>query len=146
MRAAMALLAVLANAEGLGEAWQFARSPGALGGTSRVGNSARLPIPTYPPAGTPLQNNLAELWSLLNVIMPDIFSSMSDFESWFDFSSAVGQDGASEVRGRAWGAAGTRWSWFCFSPAAWAFAKGQDGVNRAPCRASGVQQVLGAAG
>lgn len=33
--------------------------------------------------GTPLQNNLAELWSLLNFILPDIFSSLEEFESWF---------------------------------------------------------------
>lgn len=32
--------------------------------------------------GTPLQNNLAELWSLLNFILPDIFSSLEEFESW----------------------------------------------------------------
>ncbi|KAH9622510.1 hypothetical protein KSS87_005654, partial [Heliosperma pusillum] len=31
--------------------------------------------------GTPLQNNLAELWSLLNFILPDIFSSHAEFES-----------------------------------------------------------------
>ncbi|KAL9229450.1 hypothetical protein vseg_004914 [Gypsophila vaccaria] len=36
--------------------------------------------------GTPLQNNLAELWSLLNFILPDIFSSHAEFESWFDFT------------------------------------------------------------
>ncbi|XP_022985070.1 ATP-dependent DNA helicase DDM1 [Cucurbita maxima] len=36
--------------------------------------------------GTPLQNNLAELWSLLNFILPDIFSSNEEFESWFDLS------------------------------------------------------------
>ncbi|XP_024032913.1 ATP-dependent DNA helicase DDM1 isoform X1 [Morus notabilis] len=34
--------------------------------------------------GTPLQNNLAELWSLLHFILPDIFSSLQEFESWFD--------------------------------------------------------------
>ncbi|BAF25206.2 Os09g0442700, partial [Oryza sativa Japonica Group] len=33
--------------------------------------------------GTPLQNNLAELWSLLNFILPDIFSSHQEFESWY---------------------------------------------------------------
>jgi ATP-dependent DNA helicase len=47
--------------------------------------------------GTPLQNNLSELWSLLNFLMPDVFSSLKDFESWFDFSSVVGQDGANQV-------------------------------------------------
>ncbi|XP_010558220.1 PREDICTED: ATP-dependent DNA helicase DDM1 isoform X2 [Tarenaya hassleriana] len=36
--------------------------------------------------GTPLQNNLAELWSLLNFILPDIFASHAEFESWFDLS------------------------------------------------------------
>ncbi|KAF9620353.1 hypothetical protein IFM89_011088 [Coptis chinensis] len=36
--------------------------------------------------GTPLQNNLAELWSLLNFLLPDIFSSHAEFESWFDLS------------------------------------------------------------
>jgi ATP-dependent helicase STH1/SNF2 len=34
--------------------------------------------------GTPLHNNLPELWSLLNFLLPDIFSSMKDFESWFN--------------------------------------------------------------
>ena len=27
--------------------------------------------------GTPLQNNLAELWSLLNFILPDIFDDLN---------------------------------------------------------------------
>ncbi|GAU18510.1 hypothetical protein TSUD_233820 [Trifolium subterraneum] len=36
--------------------------------------------------GTPLQNNLAELWSLLNFILPDIFSSLEEFEKWFNLS------------------------------------------------------------
>ncbi|KAM0825578.1 hypothetical protein ACQ4PT_069455 [Festuca glaucescens] len=42
--------------------------------------------------GTPLQNNLAELWSLLNFILPDIFSSHEEFESWFDFSGKVDEE------------------------------------------------------
>jgi len=33
--------------------------------------------------GTPLQNNLSELWSLLNFILPDIFTSHDEFESWY---------------------------------------------------------------
>ncbi|KAG5564161.1 hypothetical protein RHGRI_000375 [Rhododendron griersonianum] len=37
--------------------------------------------------GTPLHNNLAELWSLLNFILPDIFSSLEEFESWLVWSS-----------------------------------------------------------
>ncbi|KAK0744051.1 SNF2 family N-terminal domain-containing protein [Schizothecium vesticola] len=36
--------------------------------------------------GTPLQNNLKELWSLLNFLLPKIFRDWEAFESWFDFS------------------------------------------------------------
>lgn len=35
--------------------------------------------------GTPLQNNLNELWSLLNFILPDIFQDLELFQLWFDF-------------------------------------------------------------
>ncbi|CAL7945158.1 unnamed protein product [Xylocopa violacea] len=34
--------------------------------------------------GTPLQNNLTELWSLLNFLLPEIFDDLAVFESWFD--------------------------------------------------------------
>lgn len=34
--------------------------------------------------GTPLQNNLHELWALLNFLIPDIFSSADQFDEWFD--------------------------------------------------------------
>jgi ATP-dependent DNA helicase len=34
--------------------------------------------------GTPVQNSLAELWSLLNFVAPDVFASLSDFEDWFN--------------------------------------------------------------
>lgn len=36
--------------------------------------------------GTPLQNNLTELWSLLNFILPDVFDDLELFESWFTFT------------------------------------------------------------
>ncbi|KAF2014304.1 ISWI chromatin-remodeling complex ATPase ISW2 [Aaosphaeria arxii CBS 175.79] len=36
--------------------------------------------------GTPLQNNLIELWSLLHFLLPTVFDKLSTFESWFDFS------------------------------------------------------------
>ncbi len=32
--------------------------------------------------GTPLQNNLRELWALLNFLLPDIFSSYDEFDSY----------------------------------------------------------------
>ncbi|CAM8911859.1 unnamed protein product [Rhodiola kirilowii] len=34
--------------------------------------------------GTPLQNNLEELWALLNFLLPNIFNSSEDFSQWFN--------------------------------------------------------------
>lgn len=34
--------------------------------------------------GTPLQNNLPELWALLNFLLPSIFSSVDTFDQWFN--------------------------------------------------------------
>ena len=42
--------------------------------------------------GTPLQNNLHELWSLLNFLLPEIFSSSDDFDEWFDLGGKDQQD------------------------------------------------------
>jgi SWI/SNF-related matrix-associated actin-dependent regulator of chromatin subfamily A member 5 len=33
--------------------------------------------------GTPLQNNLHELWALLNFLLPDVFGDASAFDQWF---------------------------------------------------------------
>ena len=33
--------------------------------------------------GTPIQNNMAELWSLLHFIMPTLFDSHEEFNEWF---------------------------------------------------------------
>jgi len=33
--------------------------------------------------GTPLMNDLSELWSLLNFLLPSIFNSVSTFDQWF---------------------------------------------------------------
>lgn len=33
--------------------------------------------------GTPLQNNLHELWALLNFLLPDVFSTSEVFQKWF---------------------------------------------------------------
>ncbi|KOM45138.1 hypothetical protein LR48_Vigan06g044400, partial [Vigna angularis] len=46
--------------------------------------------------GTPLQNNLAELWSLLNFILPDIFASLEEFESWFNLSAKGNNEATKE--------------------------------------------------
>lgn len=44
--------------------------------------------------GTPLQNNLPELWALLNFVLPKIFNSVKSFDEWFNtpFASNGGQD------------------------------------------------------
>ncbi|KAL4244660.1 hypothetical protein ABKN59_010304 [Abortiporus biennis] len=34
--------------------------------------------------GTPLHNNLAELWSLLNFVLPDVFTDLYTFQEWFN--------------------------------------------------------------
>jgi hypothetical protein len=34
--------------------------------------------------GTPLQNNLHELWALLNFLMPDLFEHSHTFDQWFN--------------------------------------------------------------
>jgi ATP-dependent DNA helicase len=43
-------------------------------------------------SGTPLQNSLPELWSLLHFLLPDVFSSLDQFQSWFDFTGIVGAE------------------------------------------------------
>lgn len=40
--------------------------------------------------GTPIQNTLDELWSLLNFVNPTIFDDLSVFQSWFGFKD-IGQ-------------------------------------------------------
>ncbi|KAF5246771.1 hypothetical protein FANTH_6632 [Fusarium anthophilum] len=46
--------------------------------------------------GTPLQNNLKELWSLLHFLLPNIFTDWEAFESWFDFSDLEDEQGTEE--------------------------------------------------
>jgi len=38
--------------------------------------------------GTPLQNNLHELWALLNFLLPDVFGDSEAFDSWFSNQEA----------------------------------------------------------
>ncbi|CAL8083605.1 unnamed protein product [Orchesella dallaii] len=42
--------------------------------------------------GTPLQNNLHELWALLNFLLPDVFNSSEDFDEWFNMNSCFGDN------------------------------------------------------
>lgn len=46
--------------------------------------------------GTPLQNSLQELWSLLNFLLPNIFNDWDAFEDWFGMDVAE-QAGAEAV-------------------------------------------------
>ncbi|KXT06631.1 hypothetical protein AC578_8501 [Pseudocercospora eumusae] len=47
--------------------------------------------------GTPLQNNLTELWSLLHFLMPSIFDKLESFEAWFDFSALKEKNGYEQI-------------------------------------------------
>ena len=57
--------------------------------------------------GTPLQNKLDELWSLLHFLMPDLFDDSDKFASWFSApldalkgrrrQAAGGESGGSEA-------------------------------------------------
>ena len=47
--------------------------------------------------GTPLQNNLHELWALLNFLLPEVFSSAEKFDEWFQISTGEGKEGEAEV-------------------------------------------------
>lgn len=44
--------------------------------------------------GTPLQNNLPELWALLNFVLPRVFNSVKSFDEWFNtpFASSGAPD------------------------------------------------------
>jgi SWI/SNF-related matrix-associated actin-dependent regulator of chromatin subfamily A member 5 len=39
--------------------------------------------------GTPMQNNLHELWAMLNFLLPDIFVASAPFDSCFDLTKGV---------------------------------------------------------
>lgn len=60
-------------------------------------------LQSYPSAnrllitGTPLQNNLTELWSLLHFLMPEIFDKLESFQSWFDFSELKDKQGYAQI-------------------------------------------------
>ncbi|KAA1102342.1 hypothetical protein PGT21_019144 [Puccinia graminis f. sp. tritici] len=47
--------------------------------------------------GTPLQNNLQELWALLNFLLPDVFSSSEDFDAWFERKRNGAEDSSSDA-------------------------------------------------
>ncbi|KNC49139.1 uncharacterized protein AMSG_11850 [Thecamonas trahens ATCC 50062] len=44
--------------------------------------------------GTPLQNSLAELWSLLNFLLPALFDDVDAFEEWFNLDPEAGLNDA----------------------------------------------------
>ena len=46
--------------------------------------------------GTPLQNNLMELWSLMHFLMPHVFESHRDFKEWFSNPLTGMVEGSSE--------------------------------------------------
>ncbi|KAH3746170.1 ATP dependent chromatin remodeling factor [Pelomyxa schiedti] len=49
--------------------------------------------------GTPLQNNLSELWSLLNFLLPELFDDVESFKNWFDFTDIISDTNHTDVSG-----------------------------------------------
>lgn len=48
--------------------------------------------------GTPLQNKLSELWSLMHFLLPTVFNSLKTFEDWFNFDRDLDDEtGRSEL-------------------------------------------------
>lgn len=48
-------------------------------------------------SGTPLQNNLGELWTMLNFLLPTIFDDPDSFQGWFDFSAIGNKEGEQKI-------------------------------------------------
>lgn len=42
--------------------------------------------------GTPLQNDLHELWAMLNFLLPEIFTDAATFDSWFNLTTQEGTE------------------------------------------------------
>lgn len=48
--------------------------------------------------GTPINNNLHELWALLNLLLPDFFRNSEDFDAWFKVEDCIDPDHERAVR------------------------------------------------
>ena len=40
---------------------------------------------------TAVQNNLAELWALLNFVLPDLFADLDTFQEWLNMPETAAQ-------------------------------------------------------
>ena len=50
--------------------------------------------------GTPLQNNLTELWALLNFLMPKLFDSSEEFEKLFQVDNTLSKQESEEEQAK----------------------------------------------
>lgn len=48
--------------------------------------------------GTPINNNLHELWALLNMLLPDYFKNSEDFDEWFKVEDCIDPNHERAVR------------------------------------------------
>jgi hypothetical protein len=63
--------------------------------------------------GTPLQNDLMELWSLMHFLMPHVFASHAQFKDWFSnplTGMVESGEQVNKVRARALGRWGAAWA------------------------------------
>lgn len=47
--------------------------------------------------GTPLQNNLKELWALLNFLLPEVFDNHKVFQALFDIEAVTSSDSKQSI-------------------------------------------------
>jgi hypothetical protein len=71
-------------------------------------------------SGTPIQNNLQELWALLHFIMPQLFDSRDAFNEWFSRVRVGGEAvhwGSAQRAGlEGWSFVAGRWLLQCIMP------------------------------
>lgn len=48
--------------------------------------------------GTPINNNLHELWAMLNLLLPDLFRNSEDFDEWFKVEDCIDPNHERAVR------------------------------------------------
>ena len=59
--------------------------------------------------GTPVENHLGELWSLMSFANPGLLGTQASFKD--RYADYVGTIEGTTMKGRAWNTAGLKWTW-----------------------------------